>query len=230
MVNRPRNSRGRFVSSPPVDVRNEAQVEEVNNLINAGPLTFILIYADWCGHCTRYKPMWHKLEKTPGRTANIASVHHDMVEKIPMIANAKIQGYPSVIKVKPSGEIEEYSVNGSSESTNAVPYMRDEEKMKNELVTPVSNSGSPGIQSGLVGLSGVKEKESMETQKGGAGAFASVADSFVSAFKKAIPATFSLLRFKKDKRRRTYKSPKRASRRAHSRRNRRRHTVRRGRR
>ena len=228
MVNRQRNNRGRFVTSKPIDVRNENQANELEAMIHAGPITFVLIYADWCGHCTRYKPTWHELEKTPGRTANIASVHHDMVEKIPSIANAKIQGYPSVIKVKPSGAIEEYNVPGSSERTNAIPNMRNSAEMRQELVSASPNSGTPGTQSGLVGLTGIKTKESLEEiQKGGASVFSSVTNSFVTAFKKAIPSTFSMLRFKKEKRRRTYKSPKKASRRAHSRRvHRIRHTLR----
>jgi chemotaxis protein histidine kinase CheA len=60
------------------------------------------------------------------------------IAKIPNIANAKINGYPSVIKVKPDGTIEEFK-NESGESTNAIPNMRDKnEMMKNLMIKPVS--------------------------------------------------------------------------------------------
>ncbi len=122
----------------PIDVRKESQIKELESMIHEGPCTFVLIYADWCGHCHRYLPTWKEFEKTPGRTANIASVHHDMMEKAPTIANAKIQGYPSVIKVQPTGEIEEYKVPETGEVTNALPDMRNESLMKKELTTPVT--------------------------------------------------------------------------------------------
>jgi hypothetical protein len=61
----------------------------------------------------------------------MARVHYDMQEKIPAIAKAKIQGYPSVIKVMPDGRIESYKTGG--ESTNAMPNMRDEAAMRAEL-------------------------------------------------------------------------------------------------
>lgn len=137
MVNRPRNARGRFTATPPIDVRSESQIPKLEAMIHSGPLTFVLVYADWCGHCHRYLPMWKELEKTPGRTANIARVHHDMMNKAPTIANAKIQGYPSVIKVKPTGEIEEYTDPSSAERTNAIPDMRNMDMMKKELAQPV---------------------------------------------------------------------------------------------
>ena len=129
---RKRNARGRFTSQT-IDVRKPSQIPELETMISNGPSTFILIYADWCGHCQRYKPTWNDFETMPGRTANIASVHHDMMEQVPVIANAKIEGYPSVIKVEPSGKIEEYSVPGSRETTNAIPIMRDVASMKKEL-------------------------------------------------------------------------------------------------
>jgi F0F1-type ATP synthase membrane subunit b/b' len=68
----------------------------------------------------------------------MAKVHFDMQEKIPNIAKAKINGYPSVIKVLPNGTVEEYK-DESGESTNAVPNMRDKnEMMKNLMIKPVS--------------------------------------------------------------------------------------------
>ncbi len=207
MVNRPRNERGRFVSPKSLDVRSQSQVPELESLIHAGPVTFVLIHADWCGHCQTYKPMWAEFEAIPGRIANMAMVHHDMMEKCGMIKDAKIEGYPSVIKVSPKGEIETYTPrDGSGEATNAIPFMRDKKKFEEELVAPSPNSGKGSPQGGIL-------------QTGG-----SIMNAFVSAIQKAGPAALLLLANQslssKGRRTKSFKSPKRMSRRASSRRNR----------
>jgi thiol-disulfide isomerase/thioredoxin len=115
--------------------------------MNQAPFTLVLIYADWCPHCHEYLPTWDEFANLPGRNANMAKVHFDMQEKIPNIANAKINGYPSVIKVKPDGTIEEFK-NESGESTNALPNMRDKaEMMKNLMIKPVSANNLFGKKS-----------------------------------------------------------------------------------
>jgi len=219
---RSRNNRGRFTATPLVDVRKEKDIPAVQKLIHNGPVTFVLVYADWCGHCTQFKPTWGEYANTPGRTANIASVHHDMVENIPEIANAKIQGYPSVVKITPSGEMSEYKVPGTEEKTNALPYMRETATMKKELTTPVTTSSSvPSAQAGIVNTDETLKKENVLTaMKGGA----SVVGSFLSALQTAGPAAvllFAHSMLPKKNKVKTYKSPKKSSRRASTRKNRR---------
>ena len=161
-----------------------------------------------------------------------------MVEKVPAIAKAKLDGYPSVLKVEPSGKIEEYKVPGSSDVTNAVPFMRDEKTMKSMLTggpnnnTTRKNSGlrivnrstapadskEPGIQVGVTSSKDNTSMTKMITQTGG-----SMANAFVSAVQKAGPAILLLLAndfFTKKNRKMTFKSPKRSSRRASTRKNR----------
>ena len=228
---RTRNNRGRFQASKPMDVRSETQIPKLEALIHQGPITFVLVYADWCGHCQTYKPTWKNFENTPGRRANIASVHHDMMEKVPSIANAKINGYPSVIKVEPNGAISEYKVPESGAVTNAVPFMREEPKMKAELKAQVSSApmdvGTPGPQAGIRNVDELIAKEAtiatpVAAQRGGA--FESVMGSLVGALQLAGPAAvlmFANAMLPKPKRNvKTYKSPKRSSRRASTRRNR----------
>ena len=221
---RTRNSFGRFSPSKPVHVRKPEQVPELESLIHMGPVTFILVHADWCGHCQTYKPKWKEFETTPGRIANIASVHHDMMEKIPSIANAKIEGYPSVIKVEPSGAISEYKVPGSGTTTNAVPFMREETKMVKELTSQAApmDTGVPGPQAGIRNVEETLSKEGMiaTPQRGG---FAnSVLGSLVGALQQAGPAAVLMFANAMLPKRstKTYKSPKRSSRRASTRRNR----------
>jgi len=84
----------------------------------------LLVFADWCGHCVTYKPMWKKLaamakaKKADGVLT--AAVHFDQVEKVPALKDAKLEGYPTVIRVKENGSVE----------TVPSADMRDKEKMK----------------------------------------------------------------------------------------------------
>lgn len=206
-----RNKTGRFRPPTPaekakgVDIRSQEDVGTLEDMLKNGDPTFILIYADWCGHCHRYLPTWSQLETTPGRTANMARVHYDMQEKIPAIKDAKIQGYPSVIKVLPDGRIQSYASEGGA--TNALPEMRDEEAMQAEL------RGGNGPTTNQQGGSRVS------SQRGGTGG---LLGAFTSAVQAAGPAALLLLANATLKSRaRTYRVPKRASRRASTRRSRR---------
>jgi len=115
-------------------VRSPDDIDAFNSLVKKGPKMLVLIHADWCGPCQNYKPTWKELESTPGRIANMAMVHHDMVENIDLLKKANIPGYPSVLKLFPDGRIEEYKDN-SKKSTNSLPHMRDVGSMVTELRT-----------------------------------------------------------------------------------------------
>lgn len=79
----------------------------------------LLIFADWCGHCTTYKPMWKKLAKVADGVLT-AAVHFDQVDKVPALKEAKLEGYPTVIRIREDGSVE----------TVPSADMRDEGKMK----------------------------------------------------------------------------------------------------
>lgn len=91
---------------PPVDVDRDEMMEEFVKRMKKGPVTLVLVYAPWCGHCVQYKPEFEKMVNTPNRSIQVAQLRDDMVNKAPL-KNANINSYPSVIVVNKNGEVVE---------------------------------------------------------------------------------------------------------------------------
>jgi len=102
-----------------VDVRSKKDVSTLEQTIKTGPITIVLIYADWCGHCTRFKEdVWSKLTDN-SHNAKLASIHHDQLQNT-ILKDAKIKGYPSVLVVGNDGKPAVFK-GPEEEPTNAMP-------------------------------------------------------------------------------------------------------------
>ena len=92
-------SKSSKTSGKRIDVRSKADVPAFEALLGRGPMTIVLVHADWCGHCQRFKEnVWNKVPNSPTNTINTASVHHDMLENT-SLAGSKLEGYPSLLLV-----------------------------------------------------------------------------------------------------------------------------------
>jgi thiol-disulfide isomerase/thioredoxin len=141
---------------PPVDIREDAQLDELQKRIAKGPLTLVLVYADWCGHCQRFKPMMDELEKFPNRSVQTARIRDDMFPKS-SISSAKVEGYPSLMLVKKSGEVATFKTP-EGEVTNAIPEHTNMQKM-------TSLVRSAGTDEGLNLLNGKEPSNAVLTMK-----------------------------------------------------------------
>jgi len=119
----------------PMDIRENADVPAFEDMLEHGPMAIVLVYADWCGHCTTYKKkIWEPLKSMKNRTMNMASVHYDQLPKT-SLNKAKIEGYPSLLVVgKDKTPATFKSTNGV---TNALPKANDFTTMKNLVTSPV---------------------------------------------------------------------------------------------
>ena len=85
--------------NPYVDVRSPKDIPKFESMLKVGPV-FVLVYADWCSHCKRFKEkMWDEVANLPNKNVNTAAVHFDMVDKTSM-RNTPIEGYPTLFEVK----------------------------------------------------------------------------------------------------------------------------------
>lgn len=120
----------------PMDVRSKSDVGAFENLLGRGPLTIVLVYADWCGHCQTFKQdMWNEVSSMPNKKLNTASVHYDMVDKTSM-KNAKIDGYPSLLLVGTDKKPASFETDEGK--TNAMPTPNSVTELKNMVNTPVT--------------------------------------------------------------------------------------------
>jgi thiol-disulfide isomerase/thioredoxin len=141
--NTPRSVMGRLL--PPVDITNDSQLSELDERIRIGPVTLVLVYADWCGHCQRFKPMMSQLEKIPGRSVQTARIRDDMFPKS-SINGEKLSGYPSLMLIDKNGKSTLFK-DKEGEVSNTVPDYTN----MNKMATLVRNAGTPQGQTLLTG-------------------------------------------------------------------------------
>ena len=95
---------------PPLDVRSPKDIEEILKRITKGPVTVLLVYADWCGHCHTLMPHFKKASNHPQRNAQVISVPDTMLpqfkRKMKSVNSSEdftVLGYPSVALVSTDG-------------------------------------------------------------------------------------------------------------------------------
>lgn len=122
---------------PPVDVTSMSQLNDLDARIKQGPFTLVLVYADWCGHCQRFKPMMEQLESCPGRSVQVARIRDDMYPKS-RLSSVPTEGYPSLLLVQQNGTPVNFQTSDGT-STTVIPDHTDMLKM----TTLVRNAGTP---------------------------------------------------------------------------------------
>lgn len=87
--------------TPYVDVRSPKDIPKFESMLKVGPV-FVLVYADWCGHCRKFKEnMWDEVANSPNKSVNTAAIHYNMVDQTSM-RKTPIEGYPTLFEVKPT--------------------------------------------------------------------------------------------------------------------------------
>ena len=83
-----------------LNVNTKNEVPEMDKLLLQPQVTFVLIKADWCGHCKDYEPKWDNLANVPGRNANMVKMPIELQRNSQVLKNVPIEGVPTVLEVR----------------------------------------------------------------------------------------------------------------------------------
>lgn len=118
------------------------KIPELEKLLKEGKITVVLVYADWCGACTKFKkdiwgPMCNK-----NAIHNRAAVRDDLLSST-SLKKTKFNYLPSVLIVDEKGTPQTFE--GPEGPTNAMPTPKSLTEMTNVVnipVKPLANNGS----------------------------------------------------------------------------------------
>jgi thiol-disulfide isomerase/thioredoxin len=102
------------------DLKGSLEIEAFSN--DTQP-TFIMYYAEWCGHCKRAKPEFTKLVEEYKGNIKVIMIDAEAPENADLVKSQNIQGFPT-IRYYPSGlsgNFDEY--NNERNYSNFVEYL-----------------------------------------------------------------------------------------------------------
>ena len=116
-------------------VDSKKKVPMFNSLIKSGSVTFVLVYADWCGACTRFKKnIWNPMCQGPARH-NRAMIDSEMIKQT-SLANADFEYLPSIILVDGEGKMHGFQKPDGT-NTHAMPTPQSLGEMKKAVNSPI---------------------------------------------------------------------------------------------
>jgi len=111
-----------------MDASTDVDLAKLEDLFKKHNVVLLFVYADWCGHCTTFKPTWEKYKQVPGRKVPMASINEKVLSKT-RVKDAKIDGFPSGVLYSPKDGSFGSFKKENGEETNSIPNLRDEEVM-----------------------------------------------------------------------------------------------------
>lgn len=109
-----------------INIRVTCPIQANKLLQERGP-KLVAVSDDSCPHCVSYKPTWKSFEKMFGRRIHMISMPSSVYSETPLAQKEKVNSVPTVLHVKPDGEVE------------VVDDMRNKETIK-EIVNQADNS------------------------------------------------------------------------------------------
>jgi len=128
-------------SVPRIDSISKVPVLE--GMLGNGSVTFVLVFAEWCGACKKFmKNVWGPMCKK-GAIHNRIAVRDDMVSKT-SLSGTKFNYLPSIIVVNEKGDAETFM--GPEGITNAMPTPRTEEEMVRVVNVSLTNTAAKNVR------------------------------------------------------------------------------------
>ena len=77
----------------------------VNQKVNGGNPGMLLIFANWCGHCQRFKPTFNELCKQLGDEFSCTSIEDSNLDDNDLKTALNFKGYPTIKFFDQNGKI-----------------------------------------------------------------------------------------------------------------------------
>ena len=111
--------------------KNNTKKQVAKKQKDKAPVTVVLFYAHWCGHCQAMYPEWEKLKEELGADHDykFVEVEHEnienqkpLLEKEMSVSPLQIQGFPTLVKVHPNKQVEYYE-GGERTKDNFIQWL-----------------------------------------------------------------------------------------------------------
>jgi thiol-disulfide isomerase/thioredoxin len=139
---------GRMFPYVDVSTNDKNKIDKFLNMIKSGRTIIVLVYANWCGHCHTFKPIFDKAANA-GNTNVAAAVESEALSTInaSLPKPISVEGYPTVIAIGDKGNqmMEMNTPRGPdavTQLTNAMKKMNSVKKPSAEVTPKTSRLNS----------------------------------------------------------------------------------------
>jgi thiol-disulfide isomerase/thioredoxin len=145
---------------PPIDVKSSKDIRSMIQRIVKGPVTVILVYADWCGHCHHFMPVFDKCANSTNRTSQVIKINEKMMPEVEQslqsvnqkINSLNVEAYPTVLAVNRRAEnlatipTDENTVSSVMNKSNEIMNMNNSMNSMNNSINSMNNSINKSFQ------------------------------------------------------------------------------------